>query len=181
VRYAIVIEDAGGNYSAYVPDLPGCVATGATVQETEHAIREAKGPVPRLAEIIADEPIKGSWWSHPKSHQIYAVFQALSESNDILVCRLVDGKVTFVHRRLWPALVRVAAHFSVQQLSRVHEEHTAAGHHVSHEVAFPEWVPPEAIREARLLDEQEALKSLGLWAEQPNKSLRARRRKAARP
>jgi predicted RNase H-like HicB family nuclease len=41
VRYAIVIEDAGDNYSAYVPDLPGCVATGETVQETEHAIREA--------------------------------------------------------------------------------------------------------------------------------------------
>lgn len=41
MRYAIVIEDAGGNFSAYVPDLPGCVATGATVEETEQAIREA--------------------------------------------------------------------------------------------------------------------------------------------
>ena len=41
MRYAIVIENAGDNYSAYVPDLPGCVATGATVQETEQAIREA--------------------------------------------------------------------------------------------------------------------------------------------
>ncbi len=41
MRYAIVIEDAGGNYSAYVPDLPGCVATGCTVEETEQAIREA--------------------------------------------------------------------------------------------------------------------------------------------
>ncbi|HEU4652794.1 MAG TPA: type II toxin-antitoxin system HicB family antitoxin [Steroidobacteraceae bacterium] len=41
MRYAIVIENAGGNYSAYVPDLPGCVATGATIQETELAIREA--------------------------------------------------------------------------------------------------------------------------------------------
>jgi predicted RNase H-like HicB family nuclease len=41
MRYAIVIEEAGGNYSAYVPDLPGCVATGATIQETEQAIREA--------------------------------------------------------------------------------------------------------------------------------------------
>ncbi len=41
MRYAIVIENAGGNYSAYVPDLPGCVATGATVEETEQAIREA--------------------------------------------------------------------------------------------------------------------------------------------
>jgi predicted RNase H-like HicB family nuclease len=41
MRYAIVIEKAGANYSAYVPDLPGCVATGATIEETEGAIREA--------------------------------------------------------------------------------------------------------------------------------------------
>jgi predicted RNase H-like HicB family nuclease len=41
MRYAIVIEKAEGNYAAYVPDLPGCVATGATVEETEQLIREA--------------------------------------------------------------------------------------------------------------------------------------------
>lgn len=41
MRYAIVIEKAEGNFSAYVPDLPGCVATGATVEEAEAQIREA--------------------------------------------------------------------------------------------------------------------------------------------
>lgn len=41
MRYAIVIEKAASNYAAYVPDLPGCVATGATVEETEVLIREA--------------------------------------------------------------------------------------------------------------------------------------------
>lgn len=41
MRYAIVIEKAESNYSAYVPDLPGCVATGATVEEAEASIREA--------------------------------------------------------------------------------------------------------------------------------------------
>jgi predicted RNase H-like HicB family nuclease len=41
MRYAIVIEKANGNYSAYVPDLPGCVATGSTVDEVEAEIREA--------------------------------------------------------------------------------------------------------------------------------------------
>jgi len=41
MRYAIVIEQAGANYSAYVPDLPGCVATGATLEEAEEQIREA--------------------------------------------------------------------------------------------------------------------------------------------
>ena len=41
MRYAIVIEKAEGNFSAYVPDLPGCVATGATVEEVEMQMREA--------------------------------------------------------------------------------------------------------------------------------------------
>lgn len=41
MRYAIVIERAANNYSAYVPDLPGCVATGATAEEVEALIREA--------------------------------------------------------------------------------------------------------------------------------------------
>jgi len=41
MRYAIVIEKAEGNFSAYVPDLPGCVATGSTIEETEQALREA--------------------------------------------------------------------------------------------------------------------------------------------
>ena len=41
VRYAVVIEKGEGNYSAYVPDLPGCVAAGDTLEQTEQLIREA--------------------------------------------------------------------------------------------------------------------------------------------
>jgi predicted RNase H-like HicB family nuclease len=41
MRYAIVIEKAAGNYSAYAPDLPGCVATGPTVEAVQQEIREA--------------------------------------------------------------------------------------------------------------------------------------------
>jgi len=41
MRYAVVIENAGANFSAYVPDLPGCVATGNSVDEVQREIREA--------------------------------------------------------------------------------------------------------------------------------------------
>jgi predicted RNase H-like HicB family nuclease len=41
MRYAVVIEKADSNYAAYVPDLPGCVATGATIAETQREIQEA--------------------------------------------------------------------------------------------------------------------------------------------
>ncbi|HEY1827114.1 MAG TPA: type II toxin-antitoxin system HicB family antitoxin [Acidimicrobiales bacterium] len=40
-EYAVVIEDAGDNFSAYVPDLPGCVSTGATVEEVTANLRAA--------------------------------------------------------------------------------------------------------------------------------------------
>jgi predicted RNase H-like HicB family nuclease len=41
MRYAVVIEKADGNYSAYVPDLPGCIATGPSIEAVQSAIREA--------------------------------------------------------------------------------------------------------------------------------------------
>jgi predicted RNase H-like HicB family nuclease len=41
MRYAVIIEKANGNYSAYVPDLPGCIATGSTVEHTEKEIHDA--------------------------------------------------------------------------------------------------------------------------------------------
>ena len=41
MKYAVVIEAAGANFSAYVPDLPGCIATGQTIEETENEIRSA--------------------------------------------------------------------------------------------------------------------------------------------
>ena len=47
MRYAVVIEQAQGNYSAYVPDLPGCVATGSTVEDVERDIREAIAKFPQ--------------------------------------------------------------------------------------------------------------------------------------
>jgi hypothetical protein len=138
----------------------------ALVRHHGVVLASGKGPVVRLAEAIAGGPIKGSWWAHPSSHQIFRVFQALGESPEVLVCRLVGGKISFVHRRLWPALVRAADHFAPRRLAQVHQQHTAAGHHVNRDIAFPLWVPPEVLREARQLDEQQALDALGPWARQ---------------
>ena len=134
------------------------------IQEHGVVLASAKGPVPRLTEAIAAEPIKGSWWAHPKSHQIFAVLQTVADSDDVLVCRLVRGKVTFVHRRLWPALVRVAKRFPSAQIAQVHEEHTASGRHVTQEVPFPKWVPAKVFEQAKRMNEKEALDALGLWA-----------------
>ncbi len=120
-------------------------------------LASAKGPVPNLAEAIANEPIKGSWWGHPKSHQIFAIFQAVTDSDEILVCRLVNGKRTFIHSRLWPALVRAASHFKKNQIAQVREEHTSSGRHISKEIPFPKWVPQEVSKQSKDLSEKEAL------------------------
>jgi hypothetical protein len=133
------------------------------VQRHGVVLTSGKGPVPRLTEAIVSEPIAGSWWSHPKAHQIFAVLQAVVESRDVLVCRLVAGKVSLVHRRLWPALVRAAARFPKNHLAQVREEHTASGRHVNREVPFPKWVPLEVTERARVISEEEALGALGPW------------------
>ena len=82
----------------------------------------------------------------------------------MLVCRLIDGKITYVHRRLWSALVRVAERFPRDHLARVSEKHTASGRHVKEEVAFPGWVSQELASEARQLGEESALGELGAWS-----------------
>jgi hypothetical protein len=124
-----------------------------------------KGPVPRLVEAIAGEPISGSWWAHADSHRIFATLQPLLASDDVLVCRLIDGKVTLVHRRLWPALVRLANRFPRERLAQVHEEHTESGHHATTAIPFPRWVPETVKAQAMALSQEEALSELGAWAE----------------
>jgi hypothetical protein len=136
----------------------------AFVEERGVVLVSAKGPVPRLTEVIAGAPIKGSWWGHPKSHQIFAILEAVTESEDVLVCRLVKGKITLVHRRLWPALVRVALRFPPDQIAKVRQEHTASGRHVNKEVPFPRWVPPEVKKQASSISEEAAIAALGQWA-----------------
>jgi hypothetical protein len=80
-----------------------------------------------MAEMIAGEPIRGSWWGHPAGHAIFAALNSLAESPDVVRTRLLNGKVTLVHRRLWPALVRVADQLPPDGLAAIREEHTASG------------------------------------------------------
>ncbi|HEU5163292.1 MAG TPA: hypothetical protein VFV54_09130 [Thermoanaerobaculia bacterium] len=136
----------------------------ALVKKHGILLEAARGPVPSLAELIAGGPIKGSWWSHPRGKEIFAATRAARDDEDVLVCRLVDGKITFVHRRLWPDLVRAARRFPADRLARVREVHTSSGGHALEEVPFPEWVPEDVRAAARELSDEDALARLGAWA-----------------
>ncbi len=124
-------------------------------------LESARGPVPNWAERIAGERIQGSWWGHAKAHEIFAATRAVRASPDVLVCRLLGGKVTYIHRRLWPAVARLADKLDKDLLAAIREEHTASGSHRVVEMPFPEWVPLEELDRANRLTEEEALSLLG--------------------
>jgi hypothetical protein len=119
-------------------------------------LESAKGPVPNVAELVVGAPIKGSWWAHPDGHAVFEEINALADHPDVVRTRLLNGKVTLIHRRLWPALVVLADRFPPERLAALHEEHTETGKHQVVEVPFPDWLPPEAIAEADAIGEATA-------------------------
>ncbi len=65
--------------------------------------------LPSAVGMITGERVAGSWWSHPRAHEIVRRLQELDETGDVIATKLIGGKVTFVHRKLWPALVAVGS------------------------------------------------------------------------
>jgi hypothetical protein len=128
----------------------------AFVKDQGIVLESARGPVPSLAEAVAGEPIRGNWWAHPRANEIFLCSRAIRKSADVLVCRLVGGKVTYVHRRLWPALARLAARFRAEWLAAIQEVHTRSGRHEVRTTAFADWLSADVRRAAERLTEDEA-------------------------
>jgi hypothetical protein len=124
-------------------------------------LESGHGPVPNLAESIAGEPIRGSWWGHSKGRSIFAATRAVRDSPDVLACRLLGGKVTYIHRRLWAAVVRLAAKFDKDSLAAIREEHSVSGSHRIVQTPFPDWVDTETKKAADRCSEEEAISQLG--------------------
>jgi hypothetical protein len=141
-------------------------------------LESGTGPVPSLVAAIVGEPIRGSWWAHSRGREIFAVSRAIRDSPEVLVCRLIDGKITYVHQRLWPALVRLSERFPHSRLAQIREVHTVSGKHVVEQRRFPAWVSPEVAARASDLDEKKALQQLGPWCtKKDNPSRKVTRRK----
>jgi hypothetical protein len=115
---------------------------GLVLQSAHHA------ELPTLTAAIVGERIRGSWWAHPESRAIFRVLCAVYESPDIVATRLVDGKVTLIHRRLWGALAALAEarRLDPARLAQVTQEHTAAGHHETRTVPLARWLPADVAR-----------------------------------
>jgi hypothetical protein len=130
------------------------------VRENAVVLESARGPVPNLVEAIVGAPVKGSWWGHAKGKQIFHLLNAVRDSREVLVCRLVDGKVTYVHRDAWPALVRLAPEIPRERIAAIEEIHTASGRHRVVKTSFPKWVPGDVLAAGKKLSLTEAVSLL---------------------
>jgi len=74
----------------------------------EHGLLLLTDPkLPSVAGLVAGEPVRGSWWGHPKGQEIFQVAEEIADREDVLLIKLVSGKATFVSHRLWPAVLAV--------------------------------------------------------------------------
>src|SRR2546425_11060288 len=94
----------------------------AFVRRNGIVLEGGRGPVPNLAEAVAGGPIRGSWWGHAQGKKIFLLTRAGRDAPDVLVCRLVGGKGAYVHRPLWPAIVRFAKAFGRPHLGGPRED-----------------------------------------------------------
>jgi hypothetical protein len=68
---------------------------------------ESDPKLPSVCTLITGAPLRGSWWSHPLAQTIFQVNEKLEDHPDVLITKLVSGKVTFVHRDLWPEVLAI--------------------------------------------------------------------------
>lgn len=68
---------------------------------------ESDPKLPSVGTLITGAPLRGSWWSHPLAQTIFQANEKLEDHPDVLVTKLISGKVTFVHRNLWPEILAI--------------------------------------------------------------------------
>lgn len=79
----------------------------AALEELGLLLQQDRG-LPNVVTLVTGDAPRSSWWSHPKGRLVFAVLARLAEHDDVLFTKLLGGKVTLVHRRLWPSLLAVA-------------------------------------------------------------------------
>jgi hypothetical protein len=78
---------------------------------------ESHPKLPSVASTVAGGPIRGSWSGHIRGHEIFYVTRQMASNPDVVITKLVSKRVTYVHRKLWPAIVAVGSARENWQLS----------------------------------------------------------------
>ena len=106
---------------------------------------------PNVVAMMTGETLRGSWWAHPRCHEIFASLNAIAADPDVVVTKLIQGKVTFVHRRLWKAVLSVALARDRWQTEGLSPEAGALLEQVEREGTVQASGPESAELEQRLL------------------------------
>ena len=124
-------------------------------------LESARGPLPSLLEAALGRRPRGSWWADPEGKAFFWLTRTVRARSDVLVCRLVGGKITYVHRRLWPALTRLRRRFKASALAAVQETHTPSGAHRTTETPIQRRLPQAVFAAGARLTPAEAGRALG--------------------
>ena len=90
--------------------------------ETLGVLLKTDPKLPSVCALVAGEAVKGSWWTHPRSRDMFRVLTELEAHPDVLVAKLISGKDTFIHRTLWPAVLSVGAAREEWQMAGLDQE-----------------------------------------------------------
>lgn len=65
--------------------------------------------LPSVCSLVTGERVRGSWWTHPRAQAIFNIHNALEDHIDVLIMKLVSGKVTYIHRKLWSQVIVIGS------------------------------------------------------------------------
>jgi hypothetical protein len=80
---------------------------------------------PNVTALVAGEQVRGSWWTHPQAREIYGLSTQLRDHPDVLAIKLVSGKITYIHRPLWPAVYAIGMARELWQMRGLSKEAAA--------------------------------------------------------
>src|SRR5258708_31544166 len=112
---------------------------------------------PSVTGFVAGENVRGSWWAHPQSHEMFNLACQLHDHLDVLLVKLISGKVTLVHRPLWPAVFAVATAREPWQLEELSKQAKALLKKVDKETKASSSGDPVRELESRLLVHSESV------------------------
>jgi hypothetical protein len=102
--YAISVDRKQNLYACAVAATERVLEQAQATLERVGLLLLSDPALPSLVGLIVGEPLRTSWWGHPRGGAIYHAMNALGDDPSVLSTKLVAGKVTYVHQRLWPAV-----------------------------------------------------------------------------
>jgi hypothetical protein len=120
---------------------------------------DADSKLPSVTGFVAGDKVRGSWWNHPKSHEMFSLACRLHDHPDVLMVKLISGKVTLVHRLLWPAVFIVATAREPWKLEGLSKEAKSLLKKVDKETQVSSSGDPVRELESRLLVHSESVHS----------------------